>query len=87
MRVEVAYAAPDRQLIKSLEISEAATIKEAILASKIIDDFPEIDLDTAKVGIFSRLASLTTLLKSGDRVEIYRPLTIDPKAARRRRAK
>jgi len=84
--VEVAYALPDEQVIIPIDIPEGATLEQAIAVSRIQDRFPEIDLTTAKVGIFGKLSHLSTQLRAGDRVEIYRPLLADPKAVRKKRA-
>ena len=84
--VEVVYALPERQLVKSLSVDPGATVRHAILASKICDDFPQIDLSRDPVGIFSQKVELDHALKNGDRVEIYRPLKVSPKEARRLRA-
>lgn len=86
IRVEIAYATPERQEIISLEVPLGCTIAQAIDYSGICERFPEIDLKKQEVGIFSRKCKLTDDLKEGDRVEIYRPLTIDPKDARRAKA-
>jgi len=86
MIVEVAYALPDKQSLVSLEVEEGTTIKEAIEASGILDTYNQIDLTIDKVGIFSKLASLDTVLREKDRVEIYRPLIADPKKVRKERA-
>lgn len=86
-KVEVAYARPDKQLILSVEVEKETTIKQAILMSGIVDEFPEIDLHTNKVGIFSKPAKLTDTLRPRDRIEIYRALIADPKESRRKRAK
>lgn len=84
--VEVAYARPDEQLIIAIEVPAGTTLAEAVVRSRIQERFPEIDLDKAKVGIFGKLNSLSTPLRAGDRVEIYRPLLADPKTARKQRA-
>ena len=84
--VEVAYARPERQLILSLEAPPGITAEQAILRSGILDEFPEIDLDEQKIGVFGKVASRDTVLNDGDRVEIYRTLIADPKEARRKRA-
>jgi len=86
MIVEVAYALPDKQSLVSLEVEEGTTIKEAIEASGILDTYNQIHLTIDKVGIFSKLASLDTVLREKDRVEIYRPLIADPKKVRKERA-
>jgi len=84
--VEVAYAIPASQVIYTVEVGENATVEEAILASGIIKEFPEIDLKVNKVGIFSKLTKLDKTLNHKDRIEIYRPLIADPKAVRKKRA-
>ncbi|MGD8483740.1 MAG: RnfH family protein [Thioalkalispiraceae bacterium] len=86
MLVEVAYARPDTQVILSLDVDESATVKEAIVMSGILEQFPEIDLEKNKVGIFGKLTKLDQTLREKDRVEIYRPLIADPKASRKKRA-
>ncbi len=84
--VEVAYAIPASQIIFTVEVDENATLEEAISASGILEEYPEIDLSVNKVGIFSKLSKLDKLLKHKDRIEIYRKLIADPKAVRKQRA-
>lgn len=86
MKVEIAYARPDVQLIVPLEVAEDATAESAIRQSGILRRFPEIDLTQNRIGIFSKPCKLDQPLRAGDRVEIYRPLIADPKEARRNRA-
>jgi len=86
IRVEVVYAKPDRQVILEIELPSDSTAERAITASGILQEFPEIDLSKQKIGIFSQICKLDKTLENGDRVEIYRPLTQDPMAARRNRA-
>jgi uncharacterized protein len=93
INVEVAYALPDRQRIKSLTVITGCSALDAVKQSGITVDFPDIDPDTAAMGIFAKNLDGKTLplpaaysLKAGDRVEIYRPLQADPKAARAQRA-
>jgi uncharacterized protein len=85
IRVEVAYALPDKQKILSLEVEEGSSIQSVIERSGILILFPEIDLSTQKVGVFSKAKELTDSVNEGDRIEIYRPLLINPKEARRKR--
>jgi putative ubiquitin-RnfH superfamily antitoxin RatB of RatAB toxin-antitoxin module len=87
LRIEVSYAASDRQQIMAIEIEDGSTIEAAIVASGILEIFPEIDLAKQKVGIFSHPRQLQDFVEAGDRIEIYRPLLIDPKEARRAKAK
>ena len=86
IRVEVAYARPEEQTIISVEIPEGATLEQAIVKSRIQERFPEIQIQIAKVGVFGKLGKLSTTLRAGDRVEIYRPLIADPKEVRKQRA-
>ena len=86
MIVEVTYALPDKQSLVSLEVEKGTTLKEAIEASGILDSFEQIDLTKDRVGIFSKFATLDTVLREKDRVEIYRPLIADPKQVRKDRA-
>jgi uncharacterized protein len=84
--VEVAYALPARQVIIPVKMAEGATAEAAIQASGIINQFPEIDLSTNKIGVFGKLSKLDAVLRDLDRVEIYRALIADPKEVRRQRA-
>jgi len=79
MIVEVAYAIANKQSLISIEVENGTTLKEAVLASGILDTYKEIDLSKDRVGIFSKFATLETILREKDRVEIYRPLIADPK--------
>lgn len=84
--VEVVYAKPERQSLLTLAVAPGSTVEDAITASGILQQFPEIDLALQKVGIWSRPVKLQDSVKPGDRIEIYRPLIADPKDLRRRRA-
>ncbi|MCW8933044.1 MAG: RnfH family protein [Gammaproteobacteria bacterium] len=84
--VEVAYAIPASQVIYTVEVDENATVEDAILSSGVLKEYPEIDLKTNKVGIFSKIAKLDKTLEHNDRIEIYRKLIADPKAVRKQRA-
>ncbi|MBE9549182.1 MAG: RnfH family protein [Proteobacteria bacterium] len=84
--VEVAFALPDKQLIRKLEVEQGTTLAEAIKLSLIEEDFPELSWDAKNVGVFSQRKPLDYVLEGNDRVEIYRPLIIDPKEARRLKA-
>jgi putative ubiquitin-RnfH superfamily antitoxin RatB of RatAB toxin-antitoxin module len=86
IRVEIAYARPDEQAIVPIEVPEGTTLEQVILRSRIQERFPEIQLQTAKVGVFGKLSKLSAAVRAGDRVEIYRPLLADPKEVRKKRA-
>lgn len=85
MNVGVCYAQADRQIWLRLEVPEGSTIAEAIELSGVLTQYPEIDLESQKVGIFGKLAKLDAPVKEGDRVEIYRKITADPAQVQRRR--
>ncbi len=86
IRVEVAYALPEEQLILRLEVPEGTTALQAVELSGIGQRFPEIDMDNLRLGIFGKLKKPDQVLASGDRVEIYRKLIADPKEVRKQRA-
>ena len=83
--VEVVYALPNVQQIITVDMPAGCTAEQAINESGLLDKFPDINLEKAKVGIFGKLSKLSVELKAGDRVEIYRPLIADPKEVRRKR--
>jgi len=84
--VEVVYATPELQQILTLVVPIETTVETIIERSGILEIFPEIDLAKQKVGIFSQIVQLNHKVTSESRIEIYRPLLIDPKEARRKRA-
>ena len=84
MQISVAYALPEKQAWLRLDVEDDATVLDAIKQSKILLQFPDLNLEKSKVGIFGKFCKLDTLLKEGDRVEIYRPITADPLTVRRR---
>jgi len=86
MKIEVAYALPDEQVIIPLQVEPGTTVEQAIQLSGIQDKFPEIDLSINKAGVFGKICKMDTPLKEQDRVEIYRKLIADPKESRRKRA-
>lgn len=87
MHVEVIYAWPGGFDAARVELAAGATLRQAISASGLLARHPEIDLERQKFGVFGKPRALDAALREGDRVEIYRPLALDPKEARRRRAK
>ena len=86
LRVELVYALRDRQVLLRFEVEGGTTARQAVERSGILQRFPEIDLARAGLGIFGRVVSPDTPLRDGDRVEIYRPLIVEPKQGRRERA-
>lgn len=84
MKIGIAYALTKRQVWLTVDVPEGATVGEALERSGVLTQFPEIDLSTQKVGIFGKIAALDAKLEDGDRIEIYRPITADPKTVRAR---
>ena len=84
--VEVAYALADRQFLRPVTLPVGATVETAIRASGLLAEFPALTLVNQPVGVFSRPCALTDPVMDGDRVELYRPLSADPKQVRRRLA-
>jgi len=87
MRVEVAVAWPELQVIVPLTLEPGATVTDAVRASGLTERFPGLEIADDRLGVFGEKRSPADRLVDGDRVEIYRPLKIDPKEARRRAAK
>ena len=86
MIVEIAYALPEEQVIISIKVPTIFNVQQAIEKSGIQKKFPGIDLSKNKVGIFGKKTTLDQTLNDRDRIEIYRPLILDPKEMRRKRA-
>ncbi len=84
--IEVAYASASQSWLIPFEVEEGTTVQQAIASSGILEQCPDINLQTNKVGLFSKIIELDVLVRAGDRIEIYRPLILDPKEARRLRA-
>jgi uncharacterized protein len=85
--VEVAYAEPQRAVVKVFRLASPATVGDALKAIAADRDFSGISIDPESVGVFGKRARTEQVLATGDRVEIYRALAVDPKAARRARVK
>jgi len=86
LSVKVVYCPPDTVWAREVRLEEGATLRSAILASGVIGAFPDLRIEALDVGVFSRRREMDEVLKDGDRVEIYRPLLVEPKEGRRRRA-
>ena len=85
LEIEVVYGLPDKQVLKKPNVQNGCTAREAVCQSGLDEIFSELDLQTAPLGIFGKSVKSETLLRNKDRIEIYRPLLIDPKEARRKR--
>jgi len=87
MQVEIVYAMADEQALLELHVAEGSSVQNVIDSSAIYDRFPTEDLTKCAVGIWGRPVQRSDIVRDGDRVELYRPLTMDPREARRLRAK
>jgi putative ubiquitin-RnfH superfamily antitoxin RatB of RatAB toxin-antitoxin module len=85
--VEVAYVGPEGQRLCRLTVPRGTTVLDTVARSGILDELPGVTLDATRLGIFSRRVEPEHVVEQGDRVEIYRPLILDPMEARRRRAR
>jgi len=84
--IEVVYVTESRQFLKTLTLAAGATVEQSIEASNVFVEFPELESTQPSIGIYGKKVSSGQVLKNGDRVEVYRPLEIDPMQARRNRA-
>lgn len=86
LAVTVAYSPRAGEVDEvALQVEQGATVGDALRASGLLVRHPAIDLGVLKVGVWGRVQPLDALLRERDRVEVYRPLTVDPKEARRLR--
>jgi putative ubiquitin-RnfH superfamily antitoxin RatB of RatAB toxin-antitoxin module len=79
MRVCIVYALPDRQTLRELELPESATVADAVARSGLVEQFPEIGSRPLACAIYGRVVADSQVLRAGDRVEILRPLQVEPK--------
>ncbi len=86
--IEVVYGLADRQKLLSIKVAEGTSVREAALQSGMDQHFDDLDLHTAKLGIFGKQVAKpeSQTVKAGDRIEIYRPLIADPKKVRAQKA-
>lgn len=87
IQVEIVYATAGRQAVIPLRLARESTLEQAIMASGVLEQFPEIDLNKQKSGIFNQVCPLGKIVNDGDRIEIYRQLGQSPMDARRNRLK
>lgn len=87
IRVEVVFALPRHQQVQQVTLPEGARVADALRAAQLTAADGALPGDPVDVGIWGRRVRPEEIVRDGDRVEIYRPLTADPKEARRRRAR
>ncbi|OSI07200.1 Protein rnfH [Neisseria animaloris] len=85
VEIEIAYGTSEKQLLETMQVEEGTTARQAVLQSRIAAEFPDAHVEKAPLGIFGKAVKDDTVLRDKDRVEVYRPLLIDPKEARRLR--
>jgi len=87
IHVEVVYALAQEQRLVELVLSDGATVTDALSRIAESAEFADLELNNAAVGIYGRvIKDRAQRLNEGDRLEIYRPLSVDPMTARRLRA-
>lgn len=86
LRVDVVYATPAMQEIVAVEIEEGSDAYAAFRASGLADRHPGIAGGEIRLGVFGKRVAPDARLRDGDRVEVYRPLHLNPKEARRAKA-
>jgi putative ubiquitin-RnfH superfamily antitoxin RatB of RatAB toxin-antitoxin module len=84
MQISITYAEHSKQKWITLDVPDETTAEEAIKLSGLLDEFPEINLEENKFGVFGKVVKAAQVLREGDRVEIYRPITADPETVERR---
>ena len=84
--VEIVFALPGRQLLRNVPVAPGATVAEVVAKSGFRETFSEYDIDSLSCGVWGREVSRNQAVKEGDRVELYRPLQLDPREARRQLA-
>ena len=87
IEIEVAYALPEKQFLERLKVPNGTSVAQAIRLSGICTKFSERQPNDKNLGIFGTLVKSEKILRNHDRIEIYRPLTVDPKEKRRKRVK
>lgn len=87
IRVELVYGLALNQHVIRLEVAPGTNVSEVISVSGILQNCPELATDSLRVGIWGRVVDPGTLVRHLDRIEIYRPLSADPKLVRRNRAR
>jgi hypothetical protein len=86
IQVEIVFATADQQRLFGLTVPPEATIADVIEMSAVAECFPEHDLDAMQVGVWGHPADRRQTVGNGDRIELYRPLEMDPREARRQLA-
>jgi len=86
IQVEIVFATADEQLLCALTVPSESTITDVIEISALAEQFPDHDLGEMQVGVWGHPANRRQMVRGGDRIEIYRPLEMNPREARRQLA-
>ncbi len=87
VHIDIVFAQAHSAIIRSFAVKPRATVQDALALAAQTPEFAAIPVLNAAVGIYGKRVDLNQLLCNGDRLEIYRPLSVDPKVARRARVK
>jgi len=86
VEIEVVLALAERQVLLNVAVPQGTTVMDAIDQSGIATEFPDLDLGSLKVGVWGKVVQRSRPVREGERIEIYRPLPLDPRRARRKMA-
>lgn len=86
MQVEIVFALPERQVLLAVTVPEGATVADVLSVSGIERQFPNHDLSACQAGVWGQPVERDRLVRDGDRIEVLRPLEMDPREARRLKA-
>ena len=84
--VELVFALPDRQVLRPITLEEGSTVADVISKGNLEKDFPGLEFDNTQAGVWGQPVGRDHVVRDGDRVELYRPLEMDPREARRLKA-
>ena len=87
--VSVVYAEPEQQWVRELSVVRGSSVEDVLLASGVMAEVPALKgraIAELSLGVFAEKVEPDELVGDGDRIEIYRPLTADPKEVRRQLA-
>jgi putative ubiquitin-RnfH superfamily antitoxin RatB of RatAB toxin-antitoxin module len=83
LRIEIVLAMPERQFLQGLSVPQGTSIADAVKMSRVAEVFPELDIAALSFGIWGNVVGRTCNVRDGDRIEVYRPLPVNPRDARR----
>ena len=84
--VELVFALPDRQVLREISVPSGSNVDDVIARGNLASEFPDQVFDDLQAGIWGHPVEREHIVRDGDRVELYRPLEMDPREARRLKA-